>query len=782
MMVENIHPKKKWRKIAIALLVSTVAIVALVIIFISPLTKYLVEKYDIKFLGREVKMDWAYVNPFTGYIHLDNLKIYEAKKDTVFFSASGISVNFAMLKLFSKTYEISSLTIDKSKGNIIRTKNIFNFNDLILKFSASDSIPKKNKNPLHFNILNININNSEFYFSEPSTPINYSFLKVNFSSDGKYWNSDTINGKLSLISGIGSGVIKANFLINAQTLDYNFAALVTDFNLNVTKQYLKDLADYGNISGKLNADVKATGNFKNKENIDGKGYVIINDFHFGKDSLNDFVSYKKLTVAFKQIAPTIKKYLIDTVRLDNPIFKYEKYDDLDNIQNMFGKNGSKVKAARNNPEKFNLIITISEYIQTIFKNFLKSDYKINSLAVVDGNIIFNDFSPNEKFSASLSPFNVRADSVDNKKKLVNIYLTSGIKPYGTMSVTLSANPNSIKDFDVSYELRKIPITQFNPYLISYTSFPLNRGTVELFGNWHVRNDMIDSKNHLIIIDPRVGKRIRKNDSNWLPLRFMMFFVRERGNVIDYEIPITGYLKDPKFHFRDAIIDAIQNIFVKPVTAPYRFEVKNTEIEVEKSLSLVWYMRQTILISSQEKFLAKISDFLKDNPESNIMIQPMTFDDKEKENILFFEAKKKYYLLNKEKNKNSMTEDDSLAIDKIAAKDNSFIKFLDKQINDTLLFTMQEKCYRLVGENLVNNEFEKLVKRRSKVVMDYFKQEKTNAQVKIASNKNEIPFKGFSYFKINYNGDFPNYLLEANKQLNEFNNNAPRAKYKKFRNK
>jgi len=29
-------------------------------------------------------MDWVYVNPFTGYVHFSNLRIYEAKSDSVY--------------------------------------------------------------------------------------------------------------------------------------------------------------------------------------------------------------------------------------------------------------------------------------------------------------------------------------------------------------------------------------------------------------------------------------------------------------------------------------------------------------------------------------------------------------------------------------------------------------------------------------------------------------------------------------------------------------------------
>jgi len=774
---------KKWKKVTFRLSLTIVILIAVVIIFISPIAKYLVEKYDKKYLGREVTLNWVYVNPFTGYVHLDNLKIYEAANDTVFFAASGLTANFAMSKILSKTYEISSLKIDSPKGTIIRHKNVFNFSDLIERFSSKDTIVVAiKKEPVHFNILNCEITDGIFYFSEPNTPINYSLIKVNFKTDGKYWDRDTINGKLSLQSGIGSGDIKTDFLINVKTLDYKFAAIVTKFNLGVMNQYLKELASYGSVRGYVNADIKAKGNFKSKEHIDGQGRIAINDFHFGKDSLNDYVSYKKLTLAIIQLAPANKKYLFDTVKLQEPYFKYEKYDHLDNLQNMFGNKGAKVKAVKNNPEKFNLIITISQYVQTLFKNFFKSDYKINSFALVDGNIKFNDFSINEKFSASLDPLNIKSDSVDNKKKLVNVYLKSGIKPYGFISVSLSIDPRTNNDFDLNYKLQKIPVPLFNPYIITYTSFPLNRGTVELFGNWQVRNDVIESNNHLIIIDPRISKRIRKKDTRWLPLPLIMFFVRERGNVIDYEIPITGDLKDPKFHLKDAIIDVIENIFIKPATTPYRFEVKSTEIEIEKSHSLVWYRRQTTLTKKQEKFLSKISNFLKNNPEASILVHPMTFNNKEKENILFFEAKKKYYQSYNEKSQKFMTPEDSLVIEKISPKDAGFIKYLDIHIKDSLLFTVQEKCYRLVGEDLLNNQFNKLTENRKNVFMNYFKEQETNNQIKIFNSKSTTPFNGFSYYKISYKGEMPQSLLEAYQQLNDFNDNEPREKYKKFRSK
>ena len=78
-------------------------------------------------------------------------------------------------------------------------------------------------------------------------------------------------------------------------------------------------------------------------------------------------------------------------------------------------------------------------------------------------------------------------------------------------------------------------------------------------------------------------------------------------------------------------------------------------------------------------------------------------------------------------------------------------------------------------------FEKLVKKREHVLMEYFKMNETQDQVKISAKTDIIPFNGFSYFKIKYNGDMPGSLMDAYGKLNEKNIESPRDKYLKFRN-
>jgi len=772
MKVSHMH---KLKKIPLIFISSIIIIVVAAILFISPITNYLVTKYAGKYTGRRITMDRAYINPLTGIIQLSNLKVYELMSDSIFFSAEGISAKIAMLKLLSKNYEISKLALYHPKGTIIQNKKDFNFNDLIKKISIKEN-PDTTKVQVHFSILSIKINDGEFYYREQLIPINYFIKKVNIESSGKRWDTDTINARFSLLSGIGSGDIKGDFTINLKNSDYRIAFVTHKFDLNIIEQYLKDLTNHGSFSANIDANIKAKGNLNDQEDLSASGNMAINDLHIGKNPIDDLAAFDKLVLAIIELNPKNLKYLFDSISLSHPYFKYELYDYLDNLQTMFGKNGANIEKVSANAENFNLIIALARYVKVLANSFFRSDYKINHLKIYKGDIKFNDFSLSEKFSLELNPLTVIADSIDKDLNRVKVSLKSIIKPYGNISATVSINPKDSSDFDMKYHFQKLPLSMFNPYIISYTSFPLDRGTLEFNGTWHVRNGLIKSTNHLIIIDPRVTKRLRNKDTKWIPVPLIMTFIRERGNVIDYEIPITGDLKNPKFHLHDIIFDLFRNIFIKPPTTAYGLLVKNIETEIEKSIILNWKTRHVSLLPSQEKFIGEMADFLLKNPDASINVYPQQYAIKEKEYILLFEAKKKYFMAINNKNAKSFGAEDSLKVDKMSAKDSLFVRYLNNHIKDTLIFTIQDKCISIIDSAFINAKFNQLIKERENAFIFYFKKREVDKRVKILKGENIIPYNGFSFYKIEYKGEFPESLMKAYQQMNEFNNEAPRKKF------
>lgn len=771
---------KRVRKILIVTVIGIISLIVLLVLVASPLAGYLVEKYDEKYTGRKIEVGWIFLNPLTGYAHIQNFKLYEKNSNNIFFSAGGITINVGMLKLISKKYEISRFKLKSPRIRIVQNGDKFNFSDLVNRFSKEKKAPDNDTSSIKFSIENIRIQNGEFHYNEKQAPINYFIKNVNFRSEGKSWDADTISGSYSFLSGPGSGSISGNFTFNFKSQDYKAKTVVENFDLKILEQYMREMSNYGHLRATLNASLQSSGNLNDSMNMASKGRIVINDLHFGKNKNEDYFSFRKLLISIREMNLQKGVRNFDTMMLVKPEIKYERYDSLDNIQRMFGEKGEKIDSVKAQSGKFNLVLELADFFKMLSETFKHDYFKIGKFAIEEANIRFSDFSLAEKFTIALNPLNIRADSIDKDNDKIIIRTTSVIEPHGRASAVLSVNPQNTDYFDFSYKFQDIPAPLFNPYLITYTSFPLDRGTIEIHGDWHVKNSVLKSENHFLVLDPRVSEKVRKKDTKWIPMPLIISVIRERGNVIDYEIPITGNLKDPEFKLGDVITDVLKNIFAKPPSTPYIFDVRNSENKVEKSQTIKWEMRTTELLPNQEKFIEKMSGFLEENPEASITVQPIIYGAKEEEHILFFQAKKKYYLT-----KNStilrLDEEDSLKVEKMSVKDSSFVNYLDNYLKDSTLFTIQQKCRAYVGEKIVREKYKMLMEKRESAFMKYFRENNTGDRVKILSADNEVPYNGFSYYKISYQGDIPDVLLEAYNKMQEYNSENPRKRYKQWRN-
>lgn len=772
----NMRPSVKRALLGIA--ASGIIFFVCLLLILSPVAKYLIEKYDDVILGRKIELSWVYINPFTGHVYIKNLRVYEHNSDSLFFTAQSVDADFSMFKLLHKTYEINCITVHKPWGRIIQDKGQINFQDIIDHYRKKDPHANDGKEPTHFNILNCVIEDGEFHYDETSIPVTYYIKHVNIESPGKWWNNDSMFFKVGLLSGPYSGKIDGTFAVNFKSRDYHINATVDTFDLKPLAQYMKGLSNYGVYGGFVASKVEIEGNFKNRLALKTRGIIDISKFHFGPSSHEDYGSFQHLVLDLKEANPGGKIYLIDSVMLDRPYFRYERYDHLDNLTLMFGKPGSK-PGIHSGQAQFNLILQIAEYLGELVRNFAQSYYRINKFTIHKADVIFNDYSLREKFAIEAMPLNIKGDSIDKHKERMKLTLSAATKPYGEIDMGISIDPNDYGYFDVDYKILKVPVSLFNPYLITYTSFPLNRGTLVLNGLWVVEDSIIRATNHLLIMDPRVGQKIKRHDTKWIPLPFIMSLVRQPGEAIQYEVPVAGNLTKPEFKFANVIKTTIANIFVKPLTTPYLVDVKALENTVEKMLMLNWEIRQASLSHVQQKFVNQIAEFLKQHPESKITVSSQVYMDMEKEHIAFFEVKKRYFLANRPKVKD-ITATDSLAIEEMSIKDSLIVRYLDKLSADSVMYTVQQKCRYVLGDKFIDAKYQQLLNAREMVFTAAFKANGTDKQIKFGRPEPGIPFNGFSRYKIDYNGNVPDELRDAYLQMEGLNHQKLRAKFKSAR--
>jgi len=778
-MIEPKPKKKRLLKFIKRTLIVLVSLFILLLFLLPPIAKYVIEKYDTKFVGREVTMDLPYINPLTGYISLNNLKMFEENSDSIFFSADNLAVNIEMWSLFKKEYKTSSISIDKPYVKIIQVDSTFNFADIITHF-AKDSTKEKPKKDTFWELSNVSITAGHFVYQADAIPITLDIIDFEFLAETIGGENDTIASQFSFNSGLSHGSVRGKYRMNLDSLAFKMMVRVDTFDLGFLENYVANIANFAHVSGDLTAQLNAVGNFKNAKDISTSGNISIDDFHAGKAKDDDYIAFNRFHITYKQISPLKEIYDIDSICLDAPYFVYEKFTDLDNIQAMFGEGGEKASSQKSNSSNPNFLFSIAKYVAALSTNFFRSNFNVKKIEISNGNFVYNDFSTPEKFSVATKSLSLNVDSISKKKDWVDFVLKSDIKPYGDLYLKLRMNPNDAKDFKIDYKLKGVAASMLNPYLLAASSFPLDRGTIEVDGAWRVNNGEIVSTNNLLVIDPRIGQRQIMNGAKWLPIRLGMFFVRERGNVIDYEIPIKGNLNNPDYKFADVIFDILENIFIKPATPFYNHKVKTVEQEIEKSFALKMEWKEARLMKNEVKFIHYIADYLRDNPDAEIKVEYFPYVEKERQYIAFFEAKKQYYLA-KGLLESVTTEDDSLYIDELDVHDSLFTKYLKTKVSNSLIFTNHERSQALVGQSKINSIYKTLTEKRLTMMKNAFEYEGVSDQVKFDKTKhNIVPYDGFSFFKITYQGELPDYLTMAYDEMNNLNSLRPRKKYKSKR--
>ena len=106
--------------------------------------------------------------------------------------------------------------------------------------------------------------------------------------------------------------------------------------------------------------------------------------------------------------------------------------------------------------------------------------------------------------------------------------------------------------------------------------------------------------------------------------------------------------------------------------------------------------------------------------------------------------------------------------------------MNKQINGNRFFTVQEKCAVFTNPAVINARLAKINRDRGIAFMEIFLDKKVEKQVIFKFAEDVIPYNGYSFYKIDYVGEYPPKLIAAYKEMNGLNLSSPRKAYVKKR--
>jgi Domain of Unknown Function (DUF748) len=708
---------KLLRRILVILTITIVSAIVLLSVFLSPITKWAIEKYSVEYTGRQVKMDKLFINLFTGSVSSHGFKIYEANSDKLFFQADELYAHIILHKVLSSEYELTDIKFTKPQVVFIQKGKRFNFSDLVDRFATPDvgTVPANNK-PFKWKVDNFDIDSATITYTNTAP---YNIIQIqhcSISIPDMAWDNPaySINGDFDLASG---GSFKARSSFNKSTLIYTLQLNINQFNINPWYVYLKDYMKVNALDGLISTNINITGNMHNTSAIAASGNITVDKFSI-IDNVNDkLTSVDKMDIEIDSINTEKNIYHFATITLDKPYFKFEMYKDGYNIDRLLTSPAATTDTS--SATYSNIFLMMADYIQNITQDYVASNYNADKFMVQDGQLVFYDYTLHEKFRYSLDSLDLLSDKISSNSTKICLDASAWLNHSGSFKGKMDINPKDFKDFDIDCAVKDVNVADFNPYTKYYVATPFLSGIGDYANKTTVVNRQLKSDNILVVNKVLAGKKDKTYKPVYnMPVRLAVAILRDVHGDIKLDIPVAGSLDDPKFKFGKIVWQILGNMMVKAATAPFHMLAGAFGGKDDDYKEIDFDYLQTTVTAVQQKQLDQLAKMVKNKPELKIELIQVVNKEDEAEDLAVCFAKGRYLGLTVD----SLTNDELHEISSVETDDSSFIDYIDSVQKTTTYLSTQEKCVLWIGKDNLDKSIDSIMQKRNEAVAQYLSQQ------------------------------------------------------------
>lgn len=712
----------KWiRRILLSLLILVGSIGVIIVMFAGPLAKWAVERYDEEWTGRRIEVEKIRINLFTGTVSIDGLAAFEQARPDTFFHVANIFANMELTHFLHGDYDITEIRLTKPRIHVEQSGSSFNFDDLIERFTGSDTVSvQSSEEPTRYRLENLRIDSATIDYREKVIGSELVFSPLTAMCPVIAW--DEPNHHYELQTGVSSGTIDLSFDLNLDSLDYLLTSNVSDVQISSFVPYLRDVMDVGVLEGLLSMQFNLAGNFNSPSEVALSGQQDLRSFRLADQEQDTLLALSSLSVAVDSLNTASAIYDFGPFEMDGPYIKFELYPDGDNFTRLLRDTttttttqADSVVSEIDYSNPFRLLVS---YAQDIIEEYVMQNYSVDSVVVNNGIVVYNDFTLEDPFYFRLDSLQLSSGALNSQNSNLNFVARSRVNKSGIMDAALSFDPHNLENVQVVYGIRDVRISSFTPYSNYYVAHPFQDGLIYYNSETKVINRIIDSKNKLEIRRIDVGKKIGRKPVYNLPLRLAVAILRDVNGNINMEIPVSGDLNDPEYKLGKVIWGIVENLLVKAATSPYRLLAQAINADENDLKAISFDYLSDSLTNRQRRNLTMLGRVLKVKPELRINLHYLPGNTDELNLLAAFEAKKRYILRidtlrEEEPNAAQLKEIEALSI-----SDSAFVNYLNRRLLFEGSLSPIEKCKRYVGRRRLQNRMLAIISNRKKLVNDY----------------------------------------------------------------
>lgn len=698
---------KKWIKVLIIIGSSILALVLAIALLISPIAKSYIQNHDKELLGRKIRIDNLSINIFTGSLDVEHLEIYEKDDKNKFITIDSFKFNMKIYPLIANKLIVQRILVSGANVNITQKGSVFNFDDILKKFSSSDTTPSDTSSKWEITLNNIDINKTQIIYKdlELNTTWPLEDLALNIPSIYFSNKSSDIGLKLRFQNG---GSLALNAKYNMLSTKYNLDISLLNFTLKNTLPYIQQSMNVSEVSGLLSTNLKIIGDIDHVMNFIAKGDLGVKDFSLKDNKLKNIVSIKDMLMKIDEVSLNKNKYHINQLKLAGLSSEFDMF-----------KNGTNNFSTLMKPEKSKTNSSSSTNKE------VKMDFLISQLNIDNSSLIFKDQTLQRPFTYPINNINIKSQNITLDKEN-QLSLEANVGRSGKVKIKWKGIADGIANHNLTLIIQNLNLKELSPYVLEYFAVPITNGNLSFTSQNIIKNYNLKGTNKLDIYKCEVGKKDKtiKAEYSKIPLKLGLYILKDRKEKINLDLPVTGNVNSPKFSYKKLILKTLGNLIVKIALSPFSLIADQLGIKGDELSAIEIEPLQRGFTSEQFSKFKSLADIAKAKPGLKLILTQEANYEKCIQEFAIMDLKISYYT-----SKNPVSEDKRLdlvdldEVKQIDIKSKDFISFTDNLLSQKQLSkegSIEEKAILLFKEKS-DLSLQNSMQRRNEKLLNHFTQ-------------------------------------------------------------
>jgi outer membrane protein OmpA-like peptidoglycan-associated protein len=198
------------------------------------------------------------------------------------------------------------------------------------------------------------------------------------------------------------------------------------------------------------------------------------------------------------------------------------------------------------------------------------DIAVDLFSFENGEFVFRDKSVDPNFLTSLNNINLTitnlsTDPQQNAKISLQALLDNKAQIINEASLNPFKKPLSM---EMVFKLNNYVMDVLTPYVGKYTGREAKSGKMDIKVEYRIVDDKLDAKHKVNIQSFDFGNKVESEDALNLPFSMALTLLEDPQDRININLPVSGDIKDPEFHYFQMIGQVARNFFMKIVTKPF----------------------------------------------------------------------------------------------------------------------------------------------------------------------------------------------------------------------